>query len=785
VSEGSSRPSPRRDVEGRWRGWLPLLLLPLALLPDLGAGLPLRSYFFRDFTATFYPLRLFAAREIRDGRFPSWNPFIFEGSFQLPTLYPPDLLHTLWPGPVFVSWLLTLHLPLAALAAWWLARELGASREGAIASGALFSLGGLALSSLNLYVFLQALALAPLVAGTLRRAALRGGRAVVLAGLTLALALSTLAVEFVGQAILLGAALGLVARPSWRAGGRVVLAALLGAGLAGLPLALMLGLLPETPRGAGFEAAVRLGNAVHPAVLLQAVLPNLFGVPQAPAEAWWGGRFFSKGLPYFLSLYIGPVFLGLGALGLGAVRRGERVVLLVLGGLGLWYALGEWGGLAPLVSDLPLARSFRFPSKALLLPYLGLSIAAAFGVDRLRWSPRTWPRLTVALAAPVAAALAVAGFLAVAPSATIAWTGVRPEFWPQLAGVVGRDAALVAVLFLAVAATAVSASRGWIGTSLASVLVVALGVGDLAHAGAGINAQVSPAFFEQVPELRAQELDSLGGGRVFSYGLDHSPAFRDFLGRGGPRMTFAGTWVSRQMLSPYSNVVDRVAVPEATDLTSFVPRPRELLPEDCEPAAASRIVPWMRNAAVARVLSLDPLESPDLELLDTIDLGPPGLAVRVYGLARPEPLVHVACRVVLAPDRETARLLPYDARFAPERDVALEEDVPASCRAGSVRVVSSRPGAQRYEVDSDGPGLLVTRESFASGWKALVDGASAPVLRANGKHRAVPVPGGHREVALTYVPPGMMPGLWVSLLSAGVALLGWVRASLTKGGRRQ
>ena len=49
---------------------------------------------------TFLPLRLFAARELRQGRLPSWNPYLFEGSFQLPSLYPADLLHALWPMPV-------------------------------------------------------------------------------------------------------------------------------------------------------------------------------------------------------------------------------------------------------------------------------------------------------------------------------------------------------------------------------------------------------------------------------------------------------------------------------------------------------------------------------------------------------------------------------------------------------------------------------------------------------------------------------------------------------------
>src|SRR5262249_57985301 len=193
------------------RGFYLLLTALVSLLPDLSALLPLRTYYFRDFSVTFYPLRLFAARELAAGRWPSWNPYIYEGSFFLPILYPPDLLHVLFPGPVAVSWPLTLHFPLAALAAYALARELGAEPPGAFVAGAVYSLGGLALSSLNLYVFLQALGWTPIVVLALRRAAQRGGRAIGAAAIVVGIALSTLAVEFVAQALVLGVGLGLAA----------------------------------------------------------------------------------------------------------------------------------------------------------------------------------------------------------------------------------------------------------------------------------------------------------------------------------------------------------------------------------------------------------------------------------------------------------------------------------------------------------------------------------------------------------------------------------------------
>src|SRR6185436_14300195 len=164
-----------------------------------------------------------------------------EGAFALPVLYPADLLHVFWPGPVAVSWLLTLHFALAAAAGHWLARELGASRKGAVVAGSLYATGGLAVSSLNLYVFLQALSLAPLVVAGIRRAAYRGGRTIPVGAALLGLSLTTLAIEFVAQAVLLGVLLGAAARPGWGGVKRMAAAVTLGVGLAGVPVAVVMG----------------------------------------------------------------------------------------------------------------------------------------------------------------------------------------------------------------------------------------------------------------------------------------------------------------------------------------------------------------------------------------------------------------------------------------------------------------------------------------------------------------------------------------------------------------
>jgi hypothetical protein len=741
------------------RSWV-LLAGLAALLPDPAAIIPGRSYFFRDFSVTFYPLRLFFARELREGRVPFWNPYIYEGAFALPTFYPLDLLHALDPGPALVSWLLTLHLPLAAAGAYALARELGAEARGAFVAGSAYALGGLALSSLNLYVFLQALALAPFLALSLRRAAGRGGRWIAAAAVVLAASVSTLAVEFVGQALVLGVALALAATPTRDGVRRSAAAVALGLGLAAVPIAVTLGLLAETPRGAGFSRDVALANEVHPLALLQSLVPNLFGSLADPVTAWWGGAFFSKGLPYFLSLYLGPIVLSLAFVGLGGVPRRERRVLLAGAVLGLWYSLGLRGGLALALSYLPGSGAFRFPSKALFLPHVAMALLAGLGATRLR-AGSGWPALRNAAAGLGGALVALLLALGVGGESLMRWAGLDPARFPAVVGAVAFSVATSAALALVAVALASLAERRKIDGRRAVILIAVLVVFDLTRAGAGMNPQVSPAFYAPLPELAAQRLDALEGGRVFSYGLDHSPQFRRLLAAGGQKLALASFFVNRQLLAPYNNILDRAEAAEATDLTSFVPRPRELGPSDYDPAAPGALLPWLRNAAVVRVLSLDPLDHPDLKLLTTVSVTREA-PVRVYAVERPWAPAYLACRVVAAARVEEALALPYGAGFDPTRDVALEAAGTADCREGGVTREAWHPGLERYRSQADGVGYLVSRASFARGWRAFVDGRPAPVLRANGKNKAVAVPAGSHEVVLRYESPGLRGGVIVT-----------------------
>jgi len=67
------------------------------------------------------------------------------------------------------------------------------------------------------------------------------------------------------------------------------------------------------------------------------------------------------------------------------------------------------------------------------------------------------------------------------------------------------------------------------------------------------------------------------------------------------------------------------------------------------------------------------------------------------------------------------------------------------------------------------------RSTHARGWRATVDGEPAALLRADGRHRAVAVPAGRHAVTFRYEPPGLWPGVALTLLSATIVLWTFVR----------
>jgi hypothetical protein len=752
----------RRDLA------LYLAVAAVASLPfvrGLAAG---SSFFFRDLSNQFFPLRSWAARGLARGELLGWNPLLNEG-LALPVLwYPGDLLLAIAPDSRwFLSLVLALHLPLAAFGMARLARRLGLGRAGAAAAALCYALGGFAISSLSLYIFLQALAWAPLAIAALLDAAQGPWRRVSTAALIVGICLSTFAVELVAQAMLVG--LVLSGRPSVARWSRLAAATALGLGLAAPLFLTALAALSESGRAAGFEVQHSLAFSVRPIVLVQSLVAGFFGPTETLTQHFFGAR-FTDGPPYILSLYLGVPVLAIAGAGAWQGRLPRRR-LVVLAALALAICLGPLVRLDLLLEAVPPLRSFRFPVKAWYTLHLCISLLCGAGLDGLqRQTGRLW-RLAGGSALALGLPLAGAPLLRLAPDLT-------RDFWRWLlppsvdvggvsAGILqdaARGGVIAALLGCLMLASAAGRFRRGLAVAAALVLVGA----DLLRAGAGINAMAPAEALAPSASARALADEALAtGGRVFTCESFHSPRFQAILRAKGPGLD---VWVVRaraEALTPASSVWLGVPTAYGRDVTGMVPTGRSFATareRACLPG--SQILDRLRGAGTTRVISFEPLEQAGLERLRVLQPGAvEPLRLWVYALEEAIPRASVARRVVPATGPEEAARLALSPGSISAGTVAVEGHAAVEGASGDVPLVQTGPHRLRLEVVAETSTVVVVRDAWAPGWTAQVDGRPVPILRADGRHRAVPIGPGRSVVELRYRPPGLGPGLFVAALS--------------------
>jgi len=749
----------------------------VALLPVLRALLAGQSFYFRDLGRYYFPIRRFLVEGLLAGELRYWNPLVFEGINELypPVSYPLDLLQLLLPDERGFSLILGLHLPLAAIGFFVLARVLGLTRLAAAAGALGYALGGFGLSTLNLSESVQALAWAPWTAAAYVTAVARGGRRLVPAAICTALLFSIGRVEMTLQALAVAAVVAHPGRNPLR-WARLAGAAVLGTLLAAPTLLVMRETMAGGPRGFGLPPGFVLARAIHPLSYLQMLVANLHGDLANLVGRFWGDNFFEPGVfPYFLSFYLGPVLVVLAALGVSSRERwGRGLLLLAL--CAAWLSLGRWGGLGPIVAALPAAaRSLRYPCKAFFVVDLAACLFAAAGIGWLTTDDsRRWLRAALLLSA-LGGALVVVTALPLLPSASLGplLDLLFPPRYPTEARMdvlklVASDAARGGALALLGALVAFAASRRRLAVTKAVALLGLLAAADLLRAGAGLNPSVDPSFLLPSAEmqgtlarLRAE------GGRVFTCPVTRSRAWnaaRPVQSDSLDVWTFAAM---RDALTPNFNAAVGVAAAFGEDVTALVAADRASLPgaSDCPPSPS--FLEQLREAGVAHVVSLDPLELPQLRLRETVRpraIAP--LVLRIYDLVDPLPLRFVASRVEPGPSAVAG--LPADAAVV-EGSQRVEE--------AHGRLLEDQETTQRIRlrVFADQPTVVVVRDAWTSGWHATVAGREAPVLRADGRHRAVPVPAGTSEVILEYRPPGLWLGLLLASAAALVLLALWRR----------
>ncbi|MCP4968130.1 MAG: YfhO family protein [bacterium] len=139
--------------------------------------------------------------------------------------------------------------------------------------------------------------------------------------------------------------------------------------------------------------------------------------------------------------------------------------------------------------------------------------------------------------------------------------------------------------------------------------------------------------------------------------------------------------------------------------------------------------------------------------------------------------------------RDPAVRLRYLAESEDTHIVVLNDDRPLTyLNGGHVDLLEDSGDHLKLEVVSDGPGMLVARDSNAPGWRAFVDGDPVEIQTADHAFRAVSVPAGTSTVEFTYLPTSRLLGFafagatLIALLAGTILERRLVRRRLHEGG---
>jgi hypothetical protein len=147
--------------------------------------------------------------------------------------------------------------------------------------------------------------------------------------------------------------------------------------------------------------------------------------------------------------------------------------------------------------------------------------------------------------------------------------------------------------------------------------------------------------------------------------------------------------------------------------------------------------------------------------------------IYVYKLGRAAPRAYFATQIASVdsdaaiaeddiPDFDGTRAALVDQADLPRLDPALADPALADpaladpARAGGAErratIVSYESERILIDVESDRDGLLVLHDLYYPGWEALVDGAPAPIVKANILFRGVPTTKGRHRVEFLFRP---------------------------------
>ena len=728
---------------------------------------------------TGYAFRHWLASEIkRTGKIPLWNPELFGGlpfvgAMHGDIFYPTALLRLVLPTGVAMNLGFIVHYVLAGLFAYLLLRRLRVSWAGAVTGGLAYQLSGVIGSYVSpghdgkLFVTaLLPLALIGLIMG-MRERRLEGYGVL---ALTVGLALVSPHAQMTYYLLIVAGIFALYLAfgepvPGLPLGRRVadlgmaLGAVVLGFGVGMIQILPFFEYLPYSPRAQGDHGFEGSASYACPWAHVGDFFVAAFA-GNTPDGTYWG----PNGLKLH-SEYLGLPVLALAVL--GAADRQRRRLVLWMGGLGALFLLISLGAATPFYrlwwSVMPFVKQTRAPGMALFVVALVLAVLAAFGVDRLlagegKRHRSVW--IGVGAGVTLLAAIGVFGAMAESLAQGVQLSLRLPviEAARQATGGIRIHGILGGVALLVLGLLVLATDRGRLPVT-ALALAVPLVVGaDLWRNAAGFwtwspppmadlyrGDSLTAALRERGMPVRVlNSPQAYPGSSLMAYGIpqllgyhgNELHAFDELMGG-------RNVWRSLGLGLPASR-------PRLWDLYAV----RFVLASTREnwPEGLPGFTRWTDAVPTAA-----------------------GNTVFVYERDEPPSYAWVAT-AGLKIDDSTGVAAALDPRFDKRSIVLLAEDAPVEPppidtlpppSAVAASVTDWAPGRMAITLETPlaEAGYLVVAENWYVGWRATVDGAPAPVLRANVAQMAVPLPAGAREIQLTFTSASYERGRLITVLS--------------------
>jgi hypothetical protein len=732
-----------------------VLLWMLLVLAAYADPLLLRRTFIgRDIVAYNLPLEQAVHGAWARGTVPVWWDAISGGRPLLPNpnagvFYPLRVGLAALPFPAAMRVFPVAHWFLAGWGMLSLMRTAGSSRAGAWVGAVSYAFSGVVVSEV-FYAFLPGAALLPWSLWALARPG--GGRTPRLVPIALVYGLMLLAGDVFSLAIaFLSGVLWILLETSREERAaqsvRLGIGVILG-GLFALPQVVATAMVaPETRRAV---TGIRLNEvfqfSVPPARLLELAIPYPFG------PAWsmdgsldWGAKVFRR---FFTSFFVGPIAVyGL----LSRFRESPPGTRFARAITAICVALGLAGNLVPRAwaewtSPIPL----RYPEKLMLGAALGLSIAAATAVDRLR--RRGVTRGVLFGAAALAAAAVAAWLLPSAAGAVVsASVGAPAAASRELAGRELSGALADAGLLWAATAIAIVllAVEGRLRLVSALALLTAVPVA----AGRPIaQTQSDDAVFPPTAFARAVMRRDPGG--VFR-GIDESIYQTTRLGTVAERGDSGGTAYYRESWLFYTpSLWARSTIfngdLDAGDFSRFESLRKvsylAALRTDSAPFFGSLSLRYgVRFRDQDPIAGFRPFRRDALRVFDENPAAPPPIRLLESWREAAGPVPALAAMPRLAPGQvviETGR------------------EGGGLSRPGSVRVLQQTPETLRLATQAPDPTWLFVLRGDWDYRSVRVDGRDVPVHPAQLAFSAVRIPAGEHRVEWREEAPGLAVSRW-------------------------